>query len=221
VSFIKRQEWGEQRSQAFARMNDRGAGGVYSALARKIARQWVPRDGGCVLLELGSGPGLLAVELKKLLPNARIIVTDPSEPMISIARKNADEANFRDIETILGAAERIPVDSATVDVVISQQSLHEFADLEKAFSEMRRVLKPGGKAVITDWNKSYPRWRFYLWCFRMLRRMGWQRAREASYSYRRARRFDEVSRVLLQSNFIPVETQEREAGFFICVSRPQ
>jgi ubiquinone/menaquinone biosynthesis C-methylase UbiE len=179
----------------------------------------VSRDSSCTLLELGSGPGLLAIELKKLLPNARVVVTDPSEPMLAIARRNADEANFPDVQTIPGTAEDIPEDSGAVDIVISQQSLHEFSDLPRAFSEMRRVLKPGGKAVITDWDKSYPMWRFYLWDLRMLRQMGWRRAREARYSYHRARRFDEVSSLLLENNFIPIETQKRDAGFFICVCK--
>ena len=221
MSLNKRQGWGEKRSQAFAQTKNRGAGGVYSALARKIARQWVSRDGSPTILELGSGPGLLAVELKKLLPNARIIVTDPSEPMLGIARRNADEANFPDIETVPGTAENIAVDAAALDMVISQQSLHEFSDLEQAFSEIQRVLKSGGKVIITDWNKSCPTWKFHLWNLRMLRQMGWRRANEARYSYRRARRCDDVSRLLRQSNLIPTETQERDAGFFVAASKSE
>jgi len=168
-----------------------------------------------VLLDLGSGPGSLLVEVKRLCPEARVIGVDPSEHMLEIARRNAESAGFPGIETVKGSAERIPVDSATADLVVSQYSLHDWSDPQKGLSEIFRILKPGGNAVITDWNKSYPKWKFYLHNLGLMRRVSWHHAVEARNSFRRAYPFAEVLNLVRSAALEPVETEGKGRMFFI------
>ena len=203
--------WGKERAERFARPRWE----VYAAFAHRITADWMEDSGHCTLLDLGSGPGFLLVEVKRLYPKARVIGVDPSEHMLEIARRNAESTGFPDIETIKGSAEHIPVDSVTVDLVVSQYSLHDWGDPEKGLSETFRVLKPGGNVVITDWNKSYPRWKFYLHNLGLMRRSGWHRAGEARNSFRRAHPFAKVLHLVREANLEPVETEGKGRMFFI------
>jgi ubiquinone/menaquinone biosynthesis C-methylase UbiE len=117
--------WGKERAEAFARPIQTKAGSIYAALARKIANAMNDTDGDPTLLDLGCGPGMLIVEIKRLLPQVRVIGIDPSEHMLKIARKRVEKSDFPDIEIRKGQAEEIPLDKETVNLLISQWSLHD------------------------------------------------------------------------------------------------
>ena len=107
------------------------------------------------VVDLGAGPGLLAIELHKLWPHVSFICVDPSEEMLKIAERNAAAAGLLNFETRLGSAEAIPIDSDSVDVVVSQSSLHEWEDPEIGLSEIYRILKHGGRLVLEDYNGNW------------------------------------------------------------------
>ena len=211
----KETTWGKERAELFAKPIDKMASPVYAALARRSTAGLNYDEDNPIILDLGSGPGFLMVEIKRLLAHARVIGVDPSEPMLKIARKNADAAGFKDIETRLGQAEKIPIDSKTISLLISQWSLHDWDDLEKGFSEISRILKPNGAVVISDWDRSYPRWRFYKHNLGLMKRAGWKRAKEARNSYRHAYPLDEIIGLLRQFQFEPVESEGNNPGFFV------
>lgn len=75
--------------------------------------------------------------------------------MLKEARKNADEAGLSNYETRLGEAEKTPIESNSVDLVVSQSSLHEWENPQKGFSEIFRVLKPGGSLILKDYNRDW------------------------------------------------------------------
>ena len=92
-------------------------------------------DEGATIVDLGTGPGWLAIELYKLWPKVRIVGVDPSAEMLKTARKNADEALMPHFDARLGTAEEIPMAPGSVDLVVSQSSFHEWADQEEGLRE--------------------------------------------------------------------------------------
>lgn len=211
----KNQEWDKERVERFARPATRMAVSPHAELARRVTADWAQNSNRYTFLDVGTGPGRLLVEVKTVSPKTRVIGADPSEHMLEIARRNAEAAGFPDIETILGSAENIPVESETVDLVVAQWSLHDWDDPEKGFSEIYRVLKPGGKVVVVDWNSSYPKWKFYLHNLSLMRRAGWYVAKEGRNSFRKAYPFAEVIRLVREGNLEPAETEGKELRFFI------
>lgn len=106
---------------------------------------------GDVVVDLGSGAGNDAFVARALVgEKGRVIGIDMTEPMIAKARRNAEKLNFTNVEFRYGEIESIPLDSESVDVVISNCVLNLVPDKSKAFSEIFRILKPGGHFSISD-----------------------------------------------------------------------
>jgi arsenite methyltransferase len=147
--------WDEQRAQSYAKQMKMGSRVMYAPFARKIVECLAPLERGAMIVDLGTGPGLLSIQLHKLSPQAEIIGVDVSSEMLEIARKNADKAGMSNYETRLGRAEEIPIESNSVDLVVTQSSLHEWENPRQGFSEIFRVLKPGGGLILKDYNRTW------------------------------------------------------------------
>jgi ubiquinone/menaquinone biosynthesis C-methylase UbiE len=153
---IEQQElWGKERAESHARWAKMASRLSYAPFARKILESLAPLERGSTIVDLGTGPGILSIELHKLLPQAKIIGVDLSSDMLEIARKNADDAGMSDFETRLGKAEEIPIESSSVNLVVTQSSFHEWEDQPKGLSEIFRILKPGGSLILKDYNRAW------------------------------------------------------------------
>lgn len=161
----------------------------YDALARIYDLRWsryvrdshnhvlgrVAVQPGETLVELGCGTGqmLEAVSRARLGPSERgaprFIGLDLSREMLTVARGRAP-AGVRLIE---GDAERLPIASAAVDVVVSTSVFHYVRDVPAMLQECRRVLRAGGRLVLTDWCADY-------WTVRALG--VWCRSRDPAFS---------------------------------------
>lgn len=109
------------------------------------------------VLEVGPGPGYISIELARLLPNVEIIGLDISETMIEIARENAREYGLAErIEFRQGDASDMPFADSFFDFIISSGSLHHWEEPPRIFGEIRRVLKPGCQALISDLRRDAP-----------------------------------------------------------------
>ncbi len=106
---------------------------------------------GQTVLDLGSGAGLDAFVARNIIgAEGRVIGVDMTAEMIARARINAEKSGFENVEFRLGEIEQLPVSSDSVDVVISNCVLNLVPDKARAFSEIMRVLKPGGHFCISD-----------------------------------------------------------------------
>ena len=107
--------------------------------------------GGGHILDLGTGPGYLPIEIVKRSPHMRIHGIDLSRRLIEKARSNASRAGVAErLHFKVGNASRLPFDDESFDMVISTGMLHTLKDPVKVLKECRRVLKQGGKAWIYD-----------------------------------------------------------------------
>jgi ubiquinone/menaquinone biosynthesis C-methylase UbiE len=106
---------------------------------------------GQTVLDLGSGAGLdCFIAAEKVGSQGKVYGLDMTPEMISQAKKNAQEGGFTNVEFLLGEVENIPLPEASVDWVISNCVLNLSPDKPKAFSEIARVLRPGGRISISD-----------------------------------------------------------------------
>ncbi|MCA9521637.1 MAG: arsenite methyltransferase [Myxococcales bacterium] len=106
---------------------------------------------GDVVLDLGSGAGLdLLIASKKAGPSGRVIGIDMTDAMIERARANVAKAGVTNVEVRKGLIEALPVEDASVDWVISNCVINLSPEKERVFAEIARVLKPGGRMLVSD-----------------------------------------------------------------------
>ena len=103
------------------------------------------------MLDLGSGGGIdVLLSAKRVGPTGRAFGLDMTDEMLALAQRNAAEAGATNVEFLKGHIEAIPLPADSIDVVISNCVVNLAADKPAVFSEIARVLRPGGRIGITD-----------------------------------------------------------------------
>jgi ubiquinone/menaquinone biosynthesis C-methylase UbiE len=137
----------------------------YSAAAKDYDEQWSFYVDGTTratmsrleiaptasVLDVGCGTGELLVRLAAKYPNARLSGLDPVPEMLAVGRTKLSE----NVDLRAGWANELPWPDGAFDVVVSCNMFHYISHPVAAVQEMERVLRPGGRFVITDWCDDY------------------------------------------------------------------
>ena len=103
------------------------------------------------VLDVGCGTGELLARLAAKYPEAKLAGLDPVVPMLEMARRKLSAR----VDLRTGWANALPWPDASFDVVVSCNMFHYITHPVEAVREMERVLRPGGRIVITDWCDDY------------------------------------------------------------------
>ena len=159
----------------------KATGMVIESYYRPVAREIAANLEKGTILDLGTGPGYLPVEIVKRSPAVNVIGVDLSRKLIAMARANAASEGLADRLTFkVGNASRLEFSDSAFDMVISTGMLHSLKEPVRVLKEIYRVLKPDGEAWIFDpakvasavdrrkWKESLNlRERFFLWLFQI------------------------------------------------------
>ena len=106
-------------------------------------------------LEIGSGTGYFSLNLVQLGVIERLTATDISPGMLQRLSSTAAALGLDDVATVTTEAERLPFDDESFDLVFGHAVLHHIPDLNRAFAEFRRVLRPGGMVAFAGEPSRY------------------------------------------------------------------
>ncbi len=115
-----------------------------------LARLDLVRLSPALVLDVGAGTGAACAELKLRYRKARVVALDVATGMLREARRR--QTLFRRFDRVCGDAARLPLRTASVDLLFSNLVLHWCNDPEEAFREFRRVLRPGGLLSFTSFG---------------------------------------------------------------------
>jgi arsenite methyltransferase len=122
---------------------------------RRIVRAALGLKPGQDVLDIGSGPGFLASEMAEAVgPGGSVRGIDPSDAMLSVARRRRPASGSAPVEFGPGQATELPFPDSAFDVVTSTQVYEYVNDIGTALAEAHRVLRPGGQLLVldTDWE---------------------------------------------------------------------
>lgn len=123
----------------------------YLELAARIAGM-APAEGE--VLEIAPGPGFLSIEMARC--GLHVKAVDISKTFVEIAARNAAQEGVH-VEWMQGDAAALPVADASVDFVVCRAAFKNFTQPVQAMREMRRVLRPGGTALLIDMRREASR----------------------------------------------------------------
>ncbi|GIX43098.1 MAG: hypothetical protein KatS3mg129_2831 [Leptospiraceae bacterium] len=106
---------------------------------------------GEIIIDLGCGRGTDIIKATKFIgKEGKAIGIDTTQEMLEVAKKNAEKLKIKNAEFILGDIENIPLPDNYADVVISNCVINHAKDKSKVFKEIYRILKNGGRFIISD-----------------------------------------------------------------------
>jgi ubiquinone/menaquinone biosynthesis C-methylase UbiE len=149
--FTSREAW-EQAAAGWGRMADQVRDWGLDLSAKMVDA--LALQPGQRVLELAAGPGdtgFMAAEL--VAPGGTLICSDGAEAMLEVARERAAAQGIRNVEFRQLELEWIDLPTAEVDAVLCRWGIMLVVDSEAAAQEIRRVLKPGGRAVLAVWDE--------------------------------------------------------------------
>jgi SAM-dependent methyltransferase len=150
------QEWGGAETAAawqkyYPEMKEQ-----FAELTAALVAAAAPRP-GLRVLDLASGTGEPALSLaRRVAPSGQVMATDLNQDMLAALRANRDAEGLANVDTRVCDAHELPFPNDTFDLVTSRFGVMFFAEMDRALSEIRRVLKPRGRIAFAVWGAPEP-----------------------------------------------------------------
>jgi ubiquinone/menaquinone biosynthesis C-methylase UbiE len=145
----------------FTRFYDRYPNRIFVKWFKRIAASIKDRAISGNILDIGTGPGRLPIEIAKQVKNVKVFGIDLSEDMVKIANRNADREGVGDrVEFKARSAYDTGFENNSIDLVVSTGTIHHLSRPLVAFNEIYRILKRGGEAWLFDGRKDVTRAEF-------------------------------------------------------------
>ncbi|MCW9024282.1 MAG: bifunctional demethylmenaquinone methyltransferase/2-methoxy-6-polyprenyl-1,4-benzoquinol methylase UbiE [Gammaproteobacteria bacterium] len=194
-------------------MNDFMSFGIHRLWKKRLVNL-VPSEAGQCIVDLAGGTGDIARALAK--KNQQPIIIDPSLPMMQVGQSRGQNT----IPCLAGCGEAIPLADNSVNTLTIAFGIRNMTHIDKALSEIYRVLKPGGRCLCLEFSRPWALIRpFYnLYSFLVIPRLGAMVAREpAAYNYliESIRRFpdqEEMKQLMLKAGFEQVSYKNLSFG---------
>jgi len=204
-----------ERIPAFAAgLYDKVARTAIAGYYREVAKEIVAETDCGTILDVGTGPGYLPIEIAKMAPNIEIDAIDLSKRMIKIARSNARDANLlQRIRFHVGDANHLEFADDSYDMVISTGAFHSWKNPARVLNECFRVLKPGGEAWIYDSSRITTAEAEKVWQEKPLRGLDWlayKWASKISKPTSRAYSVNGIYHIIAATNFKDYQVEQRE-----------
>ncbi|GAB7386692.1 class I SAM-dependent methyltransferase [Bacillaceae bacterium] len=106
-----------------------------------------------VVLDLGAGTGYFALPAARMTEK-KVIALDVEPRMLEMLKEKAEREQAANVHLLQGEIENIPLEEETVDKIIASFILHETGELAKTLRESERVLKPGGRMLVIEWERK-------------------------------------------------------------------
>jgi demethylmenaquinone methyltransferase / 2-methoxy-6-polyprenyl-1,4-benzoquinol methylase len=103
---------------------------------------------GMAVLDIGAGTGDLSFAAAAL--GAQVVAIDVSPGMLAVLARRSSDAQRERIRPLIGSAEALPLPDRSVDRIVTGFTVRNVGDLGRAFAEFRRILRPGGRAVVLE-----------------------------------------------------------------------
>ena len=113
----------------------------------------ITRKGAGRILEVGAGPGDLAVHLAERMPESEIYCIDPSKTMRDIGMKKIKKRGLNNMRYLLGSSRNVPL-KLKFDVIFSTLSFHHWKDKSGSIAYLTKFLKPNGSIMIYEYDKD-------------------------------------------------------------------
>lgn len=124
--------------------------GLYEVIADDLRRS-VPPAPAAHVVDVGAGPGGLVVALARRYPQSRLTAVDIDPGMAERARDRVRREHLAHrVTTLVGDVGALPLPDGSADLITSSFSVHHWPDAAAGFAEIRRVLRPGGRAILYD-----------------------------------------------------------------------
>ncbi|MGC6482716.1 MAG: bifunctional demethylmenaquinone methyltransferase/2-methoxy-6-polyprenyl-1,4-benzoquinol methylase UbiE [Synechococcus sp.] len=137
----------------YDRLNDLLSLGLHRQWKRQLLARLQPRSGEC-WLDLCCGTGDLALDLARIVrPNGRVIGLDAAADPLSLAEQRRQRQAWLQVDWVQGDALNTELPTAHFDGIVMAYGLRNLADAAAGLKEIRRLLKPGGRAGVLDFNR--------------------------------------------------------------------
>lgn len=174
-------------AQSYDVMNDLMSLGIHRIWKRVAIEYLAPRTGNKVL-DLAGGTGDLSLLIRpRIGDSGQLIIGDINHAMLAVGRDRLIDKGATDVPVMRMDAQKLPFADNSLDRIIIGFGLRNVTDKDAALAEMRRVLKPGGRALVLEFSTPVfePLAKIYdLYSFKLLPKIGkWVAKDEDSYRY--------------------------------------